>query len=127
MSLFGVLVLAGFCLLAAFQLALAAGAPLGALAWGGRFRVLPGRLRWASLAVAGLAALGVVIVMQITGAGPRILPEIWLRPALGAFAAVFAMSLFANAASPSKPERFHGVALGGTLVLACGGLVFGGG
>ena len=36
-------------LLAVFQLALVAGAPLGHLAWGGRSRVLPTRLRIGSV------------------------------------------------------------------------------
>jgi len=38
--------------LALFQILLGLGAPLGAMAWGGTYRVLSARLRWASLGLA---------------------------------------------------------------------------
>lgn len=44
-SLAAALLTAVLALLTLFQLALAFGAPLGRFAWGGRHRVLPGRLR----------------------------------------------------------------------------------
>lgn len=48
--------------LAAFQVALAAGAPLGRLAWGGRHRVLPTGLRIASgVSVVVYAGIGWLI------------------------------------------------------------------
>lgn len=49
-SIAAVAFVALLALLAVFQLALAAGAPLGRLAWGGQNRVLPTRMRIGSVA-----------------------------------------------------------------------------
>lgn len=118
-SLAGLAGLAGFVWLAVFQGLLALGAPLGAMAWGGAHRVLPGRLRAASLSIACLAVLGALAVGQAGGIGPTVLPQIIVRPLLGAFAAVFALSLLGNAASRSRVERLHGVPLAFVLAVSC--------
>ena len=94
-----------YCGLAALpilmHLALAAGAPLGRLTVGGRF---PGRLppRWRALALVQAALLGVMAgaVLARAGIGPTLLATLYW-PAL----AVTLLSLLANAASPSRPER----------------------
>jgi hypothetical protein len=112
----GIAGLSGFVWLAVFQVLLALGLPLGAMAWGGTHRVLPGRLRVASVVSAGLAVLGAVTVAQGSGLGPAVLPDIFIRPLLGAFVALFALSFLGNAASKSRIERLHGVSL--TIVLA---------
>jgi hypothetical protein len=65
---------------------------------------------------AGLAVLGAVTVAQGSGLGPAVLPDIFIRPLLGAFVALFALSFLGNAASKSRIERLHGVSL--TIVLA---------
>ncbi len=85
----------------ALHLALAAGAPLGRLTVGGRF---PGRLPplWRGLAVvqATLLALMAAAVLARAGLAPAVLaPLYW--PAM----ALTLVSLVANAASPSRPER----------------------
>ncbi|MBF9059237.1 hypothetical protein HKCCSP123_08590 [Rhodobacterales bacterium HKCCSP123] len=108
--------LAGFVWLALFQGLLAAGLPIGHMAWGGADRRLPPGKRWASLAVVPLALIGAVVVVQAAGFGPALLPGLLIRPALGAFAVLFALSLLGNAASRSPAERRHGVPL--ALVLA---------
>lgn len=108
--------LVAFGWLALFQLLLALGAPLGHMAWGGARRVLPGHLRAASLFSMGLALLGAATVGQASGLGPELLPEVFVRPLLGAFVAVFVLSLVGNAASRSRVERLHGVPL--TILLA---------
>jgi hypothetical protein len=113
--------LAGFLWLALFQAGLASGLPIGRLAWGGAHRVLPRHLRVASLAVVPLALLGAAAAAQAAGIGPAILPSVFVRPLLGAFAALFAVSLLGNAASRSRAERLHGVPL--TLILAASSVV----
>ena len=115
-ALAGYLGMAGFAWLVLFQLGLAAGLPYGHMAWGGSQRVLPTRLRLASLASAGLALLGLVTVAQAAGVIDPVLPAIALRPLLFTFAAIFALSFVGNAASSSRAERLHGVPL--TLILA---------
>lgn len=115
----GLLGFAAFVWLAVFQMLVALGAPLGAMAWGGGHRVLPGRLRVASLVSAGLAGLGALTVAQASGLGPSILPGILVRPLLGASAALFALSVVGNAASRSRVERLHGVPLALVLFGSC--------
>ena len=83
------------------HLAVAAGAPLGRLTVGGRF---PGRLppAWRVLALtqaALLAAMAGAVLARAGVATPRLAMLFW--PAL----ALTLLSLAANAASPSRPER----------------------
>ncbi len=108
--------LLGFGWLTVFQLLLAAGAPLGRLAWGGQARVLPAGLRRASLAAAGVAAVGWLAVAQTVGliAGP--LPVWALRPLLLVLCGLFALSALANMFGARGAERLHGVPL--AVVLA---------
>lgn len=88
-----------------FQLLLAAGAPLGHLAWGGRYRTLPPRLRVSSAISAALYAAFIVLVLdgagvlsllssQITGVGMWVL------------AGLLALGAFPNLMSRSRHERY---------------------
>lgn len=88
-------------LLCVFQVALAAGAPLGQYAWGGQHRVLPTTLRVGS-AVAVLIYLGTAAVAL--GAAGLIA---WSPPGLLVWAvfALFALGIVMNAISRSRPER----------------------
>ena len=93
--------------LVAFQLALAVGAPLGDMSWGGRHAgVLPTRLRVAS-AVAGLVLYPLMAVVFL-GAGGVIGDE-WLPvdPAIAMWilAGFFAIGMIVNAISRSPRER----------------------
>lgn len=87
---------------AAMHLALAAGAPLGRFTIGGRF---PGRLpaAWRVLAVvqAGLLAGMSIVVLDHAGVTALGSPRWLIWPVLG----LTALTLLANAASPSRPER----------------------
>ncbi|HWM34118.1 MAG TPA: hypothetical protein VNR36_07750 [Pseudolysinimonas sp.] len=92
-------------LLATFQIALIAGAPLGRFAWGGQHEVLPARLRRGSVLAILIYAGMALIVLDRAGA-------ISIFPA-GASAVlvwvVFAyscLSVVLNAISRSKPERY---------------------
>jgi hypothetical protein len=83
------------------HLAVAAGAPLGRLTVGGRF---PGRLppRWRALALVQAVLLCAMAGAVLARAGIGALP---LAPLFWPAVALTLLSLVANAASPSRPER----------------------
>jgi hypothetical protein len=88
-----------------YQLALAAGAPLGHAAWGGNARRLPIRLRWASLTAAPVLAVAAWIILARAGVlepGPE---PTWVRASTWLFAGVFALNTAWNLASRSPLER----------------------
>lgn len=92
-------------LLGAFQLALAAGAPLGRFAWGGQHRVLPTRLRIGSVVSILIYAVIVLLTWSRVGAidlFPRVVSEVGMWVVFG----YFALGIVMNALSRSKPERF---------------------
>jgi hypothetical protein len=101
---------------AAFQAALAAGAPWGAYSWGGaRLGRLPLRLRIISaLAVPVLVFLALVLLAQGGVLGWSPLPVDWLVPATWVVAVLLALNTVANLAAPSRVERF---VFGGTTAL----------
>lgn len=95
----------GFLCLGILQLLLAAGRPLGHLAWGGRHRVLPAGLRTAS-GLSGLILLaGFPLLLQraallhLPGVSEPAYYATWI------FAALFGASYFANRKSQSPVER----------------------
>jgi hypothetical protein len=97
---------AGFLGIAAFQVALAAGAPLGRAAWGGQHRVLPARLRRSS-AVAGVIWLvGVVVILGRAGVVDVPLPSIVLVVGAWALVVISVLGALVNLASSSPWERF---------------------
>lgn len=83
------------------HLANAAGAPLGRLTVGGRF---PGRLPpvWRALALVQAALLGIMAGAVLARAG---LGAAALAPLFWPAVVLTLLSLAANAASPSRPER----------------------
>lgn len=92
-------------LLGAFQLALAAGAPLGRFAWGGQHRVLPTQLRIGS--VVSILIYAVIVLLTWSRVGvidlfPRVVSEVGMWVVFG----YFALGIVMNALSRSKPERF---------------------
>ena len=88
-----------------FQVALAAGAPLGAFAWGGRYPgVLPAPMRAASVGSALLLTLLIWIIRRRAGLGRVVQPVGSGKPAW--FVVGFCvLSVVANAATPSAGER----------------------
>ena len=93
-------------LLMCFQLLLAAGLPLGKAAWKGRYRVLPMKLRYASLAAVGLLGLSCWIVLaradlMSPGAAP-----LGVRAGVWIFAGYLSINTVGNAASSSMLERY---------------------
>ena len=101
-----VIVAAGLLLIAAFQLALALGAPLGRAAWGGSHDRLPIRLRRSSAVAVVIWVIAAAIVLaradHLTLPGP---PEL---VTVGTWVVVVLLALGAivNLASSSRWERF---------------------
>lgn len=91
--------------LAVFQLALALGAPFGRFAWGGQHRVLPRRLRIGSLISIVIYAVIAVVALDRVGA-IDVLPDTFAVIAMWVVFAYFAVGIFLNAVSRSKPERY---------------------
>jgi hypothetical protein len=106
--------------LAVFQIALAAGAPLGSLAWGGRHRVLPRGLRIGSAVSVLLYALFAwIIAAAVAGVdrfGDYVPAE---NPAIWVLAAYFGVGILANLVSRSRPERFVMTPVAAVLCACC--------
>jgi hypothetical protein len=96
----------GFLAIAAFQAALAAGAPLGRAAWGGTHTQLPTGLRVASAFAFGVWALGALIVLGRAGFHVSVLPSAFLWWGTWILVGVLAVGALLNFASPSSWERF---------------------
>lgn len=103
-------------LVVGFHLAVILGAPFGPLTQGGRH---PGALPWVNRVLAGLSAgltLAVALaVLSAAGQGPAALADLprgagWSGVALGGLA------LFANLATPSRPERRLWAPVGAVLL-----------
>lgn len=92
-------------LLAVFQLALIAGAPIGRFAWGGQHRVLPARLRIGSAVSILIYALIALIAWDRVGA-IDIFPDLFSVVAMWVIFAYFTLGILLNAISRSKPERY---------------------
>ena len=98
---------AGFVGLAAFQAALALGAPLGRASWGGVHEgKLPRGLRIASGGVLGFHALAALMVVGHGGFRVVPLPEGVLRWGTRALAGLTLVGAVPNFASSSRWERF---------------------
>lgn len=99
-----VAVVAILIILAAFQVALAAGAPFGHFAWGGQHRVLPTGQRLGS--VASVAVYTVIAMVALDRAGRiDLLPELASRIGMWVVFGFFALSIVGNSMSRSRPER----------------------
>ena len=118
MEIAAIVATVALALVAAFQAALALGAPLGRAAWGGQNPgVLPPRLRVAS-GVAAIVVYPLAILYVLDSAGLAALglpgsgaPAMWLLTAL------FLAGTVMNLISPSRPERIWGPVSG--IVAAC--------
>jgi len=96
---------AGFLVIAAFQLALALGAPLGRAAWGGGHERLPIGLRIASAVAVAIWILAVMIVLGRAGFASPLSPG-FVRWGMWILVGVLAIGALMNFASPSNWERF---------------------
>ena len=104
--------------LAAFQLALIAGAPIGHLAWGGQHRVLPTRLRIGSVVSIVLYALFALVILDRAGIVSVIPWDGVVQIAAWVLFAYFALGIVLNLASRSVPERAIMVPASALLAIA---------
>lgn len=91
--------------LATFQAALAAGAPLGRMAWGGGHTVLPNKLRIASAVSIALYALFAYTALAKAGLAPAVISDTATSVATWVLTAYFALGIVMNGISHSTPER----------------------
>ncbi|GEA87899.1 hypothetical protein [Cellulomonas cellasea] len=109
----------GFALVTAFQVALAAGAPLGVAAWSGAHPGrLPDELRVASSVSAVVWLLAALVVLARGGVGVR-LPARVGRTGVRALVGLLGLGAVMNAASSSPWERFGWAPFVVVLLVLC--------
>ncbi len=106
----------GFLAIAAFQAALALGAPLGRAAWGGKSRELPPNLRRASAVAIVIWVLAAIVILGRAGIQVVPLPNVILVWGAWALVVVSVLGAIVNVASSSPWERFGWAPL--SIVLA---------
>jgi hypothetical protein len=90
--------------LAVFQIALAARAPLGRFAWGGQNRVLPTRMRIGS--IASVAVYAVIALLALDRSGLiDIVPDLASRIGMWVVFGYLLLSIVPNLLSKSRSER----------------------
>lgn len=95
----------GFFGLICFQLLLAIGLPLGQAAWGGKYRILPIRLRIASLLAAIITALALVIIMEKAEVFALFNNQTVVTCLTWIFTGYFGLNIFMNLLSKSRLEK----------------------
>jgi len=91
--------------LGVFQIALAAGAPLGRFAWGGAHERLPAPLRIGSVISLLIYGACTAIVLDRSGL-IDVVPDYVSQPGAWVVAGFLSLGVVMNAISRSKPERF---------------------
>ena len=102
----GVLAAVGFLVIAVFQVALAAGAPLGRAAWGGAVARLPSRLRRASAVSALIWLVAAVVILGRVGIEIVPLPAVVTTVGAWVLVVVSVLGAIVNFASSGSWERF---------------------
>ena len=105
-TLAATLAAAGFLVIAAFQLLLALGAPLGRAAYGGRNAVLSPRLRRASAVAVVIWLLAAVVILGAGGVVAVPLPDVVLGIGPWVLVVLSVLGTIVNLASSSPWERF---------------------
>lgn len=109
----------GFVLVAAFQVALALGAPWGKAAWGGANDRLPGRLRLASGFAAALWLLAALVVLRGAGYAWSPVPSGARGWGVWFLVTVLALGTLMNLASRSRLERLIQTPIAAILAILC--------
>lgn len=91
--------------LAAFQVSLIAGAPLGHLAWGGQHRILPRNLRIGSAVSLALYAIFAYVALARAGLAAPLVSGTFTDVSAWVLTAYFAAGVVMNGISRSRPER----------------------
>lgn len=107
----------GFLGIAAFQFALALGAPLGRAAWGGANAVLPMRLRRSSAVAAVIWLVAAVLILARAGLVSVPLPPVVLAVGAWVLVVLSAVGALVNLASSSPWERFGWAPYAATLAV----------
>ncbi len=115
----------GFAGVAAFQLSLALGAPLGRAAYGGAHDRLPPAFRTASALATGFWLIAALVILRRGGYRVQVVPERAASGGAWTLVGVLGLATLMNLASSSRWERYgwapYSLALGGlTLVVARG-------
>lgn len=110
---------AGFLVIAAFQAALALGAPLGRAAWGGAHERLPTHLRIGSTVAILIWLLAALIVLARGGLAVVQLPTAVVEWGTWALVVVNVLGAIVNIASSSPWERFGWAPLALILAILC--------
>jgi hypothetical protein len=114
----GALAAVGSLGIAAFQVALAAGAPFGRAAWGGSHERLPRKLRVASALAAGVWVLATLVVLADAGFDASPIPASVADWATWVLAALLLLGAVMNFLSRSRLERI----IWGPIALVLAGL-----
>lgn len=103
-----------------FQVLLAAGLPLGAAAFGGKYEVLPAKLRFAS-AISALIFAGAFYIILARGGliGGGSQSSSLVHVGIWVLVAIFGVSTLANISSRSRWERFVMAPVGLLLTVCC--------
>jgi hypothetical protein len=102
----GIVAAVGFTGIAAFQAAIAAGAPLGRAAWGGTYVRLPQRFRAASAVAVVVWILAALVVLARAGFDASPVPFGVSRWATWVLVVILPIGALMNAVSRSPWERF---------------------
>jgi hypothetical protein len=93
-------------MLGAFQFALASGKPFGEFAWGGQHKVLPNKLRIASILSIFIYLVIIVCLLSKSGLYQIIPKGMLLDVLVWLILAYFMLGIFLNAISPSNSEKY---------------------
>lgn len=111
--------LATIFILAAFQVLLVLGLPLGEFAWGGQHKVLPRNLRVGSIISIGIYGIFIAIFLSKVGAVSIISNEAVNNILFVVMTGYFALGTFVNLISRSKKERLLMTPVAFLLFLTC--------
>jgi hypothetical protein len=109
----------GFLVIAAFQAALALGAPLGRAAWGGTRTHLPPGLRVASGIAVVFWSLAEAVVLARADVAATFVPDVVARWGTWILVGVLPVGAVMNAASSSPWERYLWAPLALGLAVLC--------
>ena len=101
-----IIALVTLSLLAVFQLALVAGAPLGNYAWGGQHKVLPAKLRFGSACSILIYAVFASFILSKSGIWVIVTNDTVLNVGLWIMTIYLTFGILLNAISRSKRERY---------------------
>jgi hypothetical protein len=110
---------AGFAGMLCFQIALAMGMPWGNLAWGGKHKILPNKLRFASLISALIFVFGAICIMEKANIFVFLNLSIIADIFIWILVCIFGLSILGNILSSSRQEKHVMTPVAVILFLTC--------